>query len=211
LVIIFLAGAIIFTFFNQKIIAGATYFWRMKNSTLTAENISLAQSNNLAQQNIFLELAGRKPVEHVIVATVLSRPPQTPYDVIMIDAGANESLTINSIVSLSDGVALGVVSEVFPTSAKVKLFSTSGQEINAILERDSIPITMVGGGGGNFRFTLPRDINIEIGDRILSADIMARPLATVGAVNVQPTDSFKQVLAISPANIFTLRFVFVAP
>ena len=106
---------------------------------------------------------------------------------------------------------MGTVSEVFPKSAKVKLFSASGDETNAILERHNVPVTLIGAGGGNFRFELPRDMIVETGDRILSSDIAARHLATVGDVSVRPTDSFKEVLAKSPINIFALRFVFVAP
>jgi len=145
------------------------------------------------------------------VASVLTRPPQTPYDVIVIDAGLNESITIGSEVSLPEGPILGVVSEVFSKSAKVKLFSASGEETNAVLERNNVPVILIGIGGGNFRLALPRDIAIEKGDRILSSDIASRPLATVADVSVRPTDSFKEVLAKSPTNIFALRFVFVAP
>src|SRR3989339_757666 len=101
-------------------------------------------------------------------------------------------------LSLPEGPILGVVSEVFSKSAKVKLFSASGEETNAVLERNSVPVTLVGGGGGNFKLTLPRDIAIEKGDRILSPDITSRPLATVGEISVRPTDSFKEVLAKSP-------------
>jgi len=36
-------------------------------------------------------------------------------------------------------------------------------------------------------------------------------LAVVEDIRLQPTDSFKEVLAKSPTNIFTLRFVFIRP
>ena len=72
-------------------------------------------------------------------------------------------------------------------------------------------VTLVGVGAGNFKITIPRDVVVESGDRILSADVSSHLLAVVGEVNMSSTDSFKEVLAKTPANIFALRFVFVTP
>ena len=198
------------SFFNTAIISIVSPIWKVKN-VMTTGNEVLSISKEQTQENILLELVGRKQKSNMVVAAVLTHPPQTPYDVIIIDAGSNESITIGSEVSLPEGPILGVVSEVFSKRAKVKLFSASGEETNAILERNNVPIILVGTGGGNFRLTLPRDIAIEKGDRILSPDITSRLLATVGEVSVRPTDSFKEVLAKGPTNIFALRFVFITP
>ena len=198
------------SFFDTAIISIVSPIWKVKN-VMTTGNEVLSISKEQTQENILLELVGRKQKSNMVVAAVLTHPPQTPYDVIIIDAGSNESITIGSEVSLPEGPILGVVSEVFSKRAKVKLFSASGEETNAILERNNVPIILVGTGGGNFRLTLPRDIAIEKGDRILSPDITSRLLATVGEVSVRPTDSFKEVLAKGPTNIFALRFVFITP
>jgi|SRR3989344_448681 len=210
LVAIFISGAVILSFFDTAIISIVSPIWKVKN-VMTTGNEVLSISKEQTQENILLELVGRKQKSNMVVAAVLTHPPQTPYDVIIIDAGSNESITIGSEVSLPEGPILGVVSEVFSKRAKVKLFSASGEETNAILERNNVPIILVGTGGGNFRLTLPRDIAIEKGDRILSPDITSRLLATVGEVSVRPTDSFKEVLAKGPTNIFALRFVFITP
>ncbi|KKT14658.1 MAG: hypothetical protein UW76_C0001G0015 [Parcubacteria group bacterium GW2011_GWF2_44_8b] len=210
LVAIFISGAVVFSFFDAAIISIVSPIWKAKNIITTGSEIPSILKEQ-TQENILLELVGRKQKANMVVASVLTRPPQTPYDVIVIDAGLNESITIGSEVSLPEGPILGVVSEVFSKSAKVKLFSASGEETNAVLERNNVPVILIGIGGGNFRLALPRDIAIEKGDRILSSDIASRPLATVADVSVRPTDSFKEVLAKSPTNIFALRFVFVAP
>lgn len=210
LVAIFISGAVIFSFFDAAIISIVSPIWKVKNIITTGNEI-LSISPEQTQENILLELVGRKQESSMVVAAVLTHPPQTPYDVIIIDAGSNESITIDSQVSLPEGPILGVVSEVFAKSAKVKLFSASGEETNAVLERNNVPVILIGTGGGNFRLALPRDIAIEKGDRILSPNIVSRPLATVVDVSIRPTDSFKEVLAKSPTNIFTLRFVFVTP
>ena len=207
---IFISGAVVFSLLDVVIISIISPIWKAKNVILTGNEIP-SLSGEQTQKNILLELVGRKQESNIVIAAVLTRPPQTPYDVIIIDAGSNESVAVGSEVSLPEGPILGVVSEVFPKRAKVKLFSASGEEVGAVLERNNMSVILVGTGGGNFRLTLPRDVAVEKGDRILSADVTSRHLATVGEVSVRPTDSFKEVLAKSPINIFALRFVFVTP
>src|SRR3989344_8810447 len=208
LVAIFISGAVILSFFDTAIISIVSPIWKVKN-VMTTGNEVLSISKEQTQENILLELVGRKQKSNMVVAAVLTHPPQTPYDVIIIDAGSNESITIDSEVSLPEGPILGRVSEVFSKSAKVVLFSTNGRETNAVLERDSVPVVLVGRGGGSFKITLPRDVLVEKGDRILSPDITSRLLAAVEDISISSTDSFQEVLDRSPINIFTVRFVFV--
>lgn len=153
----------------------------------------------------------RETQDHEIVASVLTYPPETPYDIIIVDAGSNDSVTVGSKVFLPEGPFVGVVSEIFPREAKVKLLSTSGEEVGAVLERNNIPIILVGSGGGNFKISIPRDVVVENGDKILSRDIIPHLLAVVEEVDIRSTDSFKEVLARGPTNIFTIRFVFITP
>jgi|SRR3989338_3842356 len=197
LLVIFFAGTIVFSFLGSTIVSLVSPVWEAENVIVSGENVT--------------PVIDRRTKSGLIVATVLTYPPQTPYDIIIIDIGSNDSVVIGGEVSMSEGPLLGLVSEVFSRRAKVKLFSASGEETSAILERNDMPITLEGRGGGNFRISLPRDMEIEKGDRILSADISARLMAIVEDVTVQPTDAFKEVLAKSPTNIFALRFVFVAP
>jgi len=237
--IIFASGAVTFSFFDSAIISIVSPVWKTENviirslrdgaaylnlqKTLVEENAALKKrlssleievlflSSERIQENTLLELAGRRQNPDILIATVLTHPPQTPYDVLIIDAGSNESIIPGSEVFLPEGPILGVISEVFSNRARVKLFSAAGEETNAVLERNNMPVILIGVGGGNFKLILPRDIAIERGDKILSADITSRLLAIAEEISVKPTDSFKEVLAKSPTNIFTLRFVFVSP
>lgn len=236
---IFISGAIVFSFLDPAVISIVSPVWKAENvivrnlrnataffgsqKALWEENTALKNelsslelkilflSRERTRESVLLELVGRKQESNTIAATVLTYPPQTPYDIIIIDAGSNNSITLGSEVSLPEGPILGTVSEVFPRKAKVKLFSANGEKTNAVLERDNVPVTLVGIGGGNFKLALPYDITVEKGDRILSADITSRLLAIVGEISARPTDSFKEVLAKNPTNVFTLRFVFVTP
>lgn len=210
LVAIFLLGVALSYFFRGELISLFYPLWKARNNFIQSEEPTTASSIE-NQKNTLLELAGRKTDPKTTIAAVLTYPYQTFYDTIIIDAGSDDLVAVGSEVSLPEGPVLGTVSEVFSKTAKVKLFSSSGEKTTAVLERDNVPVVLIGVGGGNFKITLPRDMAVENGDRILSADTASRLLAVVGDVSSSPTDSFKEVLAKSPTNIFTLRFVFVTP
>ncbi len=239
LIVIFVSGAITLSLFGSTIISLVSPLWKAENAlsrslqtgitffqsqkTLAGENMALKEklsylenkimslSKDKDERDTLLALLGRRQNSQMLVASVLAHPPQTLYDVIVIDLGSNESVSLGSEVFLPEGAILGRVSEVFGNYAKVKLFSTAQEETNAILERNSVPVTLVGVGAGNFKIMIPRDIEVESGDRILSADVFSYLLAVVEEVSVSSTDSFKEVLARTPVNIFALRFVFVTP
>ncbi len=166
---------------------------------------------SLEQERAFYGLLGRAPVSGEVVASVISRPPQSPYDVILVDAGSREGVTVGAHVYLPEGPALGLITETFTSSAKVKLFSTAGEKLDAVLERGSVPVVLEGRGAGNFRLKIPREVEVVAGDRIVSGDTGFSLLAVVEVVNVNSTDAFQEVLARSPLNIFSLRLVSIIP
>jgi cell shape-determining protein MreC len=198
-----------FSFFNSKEdLIEENNELRFKVTFLEERVMNLERERG--EESNLLKLYGRAPYVGEVVASVLVAPPQTPYDTVILDLGEG-AVSAGSGVYLLSGAFVGVVSEVYSNSSRVKLFSTSGEESNAVLERGEIPIVLEGIGGGNFKITLPRDTAIESGDRILSPDIEANLIAIVEDVRLTQTDSFKTVLARSPANIFSLRLVVVRP
>ncbi|OHB11039.1 MAG: hypothetical protein A3J09_00465 [Candidatus Zambryskibacteria bacterium RIFCSPLOWO2_02_FULL_51_21] len=203
-------------------VSGFLEIFRTKNS-LISENARLserlaaleielaAKAPGLGENESVAALLGRRQEEGGVAASVLARPPQIPYDTFIIDAGSRDTVAAGERVFMSEGPLLGTIADAFASSAKVRLLSTSGEKTAAVLERHGIPVTLEGAGGGNFRVTVPRETEVSVGDRILSADIAGRLVAVVGDVAMEPTDSFKQVLAVSPANIFNIRFVLIRP
>lgn len=237
LILVFVLGALVFSLFSGLTLALFAPLWKAENAftknfsnlssffssrrEILRENLSLEErvaSLELellsvigsSTKETLMEFAGRRENDGV-VAAVLTSPPQSPYDTIIIDAGSNESIAIDSEVYLPEGVTLGTVSEIFSNRARVNLFSTRNTKTPAIFERGNTTVVLLGIGAGNFKIEVPQDMLVEVGDRILSADISSRLLAVVGDITSEPTNSFKEVLAKSPVNIFNMRFVLVAP
>lgn len=235
LVTVFVLGATIFSVFDEALLSVFYPLWKTESAvTRSFANVTsfftshqgLFRENTLLKEKIaslemelratvgvetrqaLMELANRSGSDTVIAA-VLTRPPQSPYDTIIVDAGSNEFVSLGSVVSLPEGAVLGVVSEVFSNRSRVALFSSANTETPAFLERGGVAVTLIGAGAGNFKIISPQDTLVEIGDRILSADISSKLLAVVASVTSEPTSSFKEVLAKSPLNIFNMRFVLI--
>ncbi len=190
---------------------------------LVQENISLKERLSdlelellsarltLSQQESLVSLLGRPREEREIIASVLTRPPQSAYDLFIIDAGVDDGVSLGDKVALLSGPVLGTITEVFSSSAKVKLFTSAGEKTEAVLERGGVPVLLLGRGGGSFRIEIPRETPVEVGDRVISASTDFSLIAVVEAVKIFPTDAFKEIMARSPANIFQIRLVSVYP
>ena len=166
------------------------------NQTLQAENDSLK------------DLLGRKDVKlKTVLAAILVKPPQTPYDMLTVDVGANNNVKVGDKVMANDNVYIGDVTEVFPNSAKVSLYSTPGRKLSVMLGANSASVEAVGMGGGNFSIFLPREVEIKEGDVIVIPSVTTNVFGIVEKVNFKDKDSFQTVLFKSPVNISELKFV----
>lgn len=236
---VFVAGWAFFSLAGGFVVSAVVPVWRSEffatrlvrqvvegikfHSALVSENLALrdkvsslelelaAADLSLAEERSLASLLGREKKEDEIVASVLSRPPQSPYDLFVIDIGEKNGVKVGARVSLPEGPVVGTVTDIFPSSSKVRLFSTAGEKIEAILERGNTPVVLEGRGGGSFRIVVPRETVAVVGDRVLSAESGSSLVAVVEGVEADPTDSFKEILARSPANIFSVRLVSVAP
>src|SRR3989338_2128588 len=146
---------------------------------------------------------------------VLTRPPQSPYDVIIIDRKVPiESEVGGDLPAMPEqgdgrrgGYVLGKVVNTFDKTSRVLLFSSPGEKTQAVLERTGMLVTLTGRGAGNFRIEVPREEVVVVGDRILSISTEPKLVGVIEGVRVKPTDAFKEILAPTPVNIFSLTYV----
>ena len=166
------------------------------NATLQAENETLK------------DLLGRKEIKaKTVLAAVLVKPPQTPYDMLMIDVGNDYGVKVGDKVLASANVFIGEVSEVFEHSAKVTLYSTPGRKLAVALGVSAISVEAVGMGAGNFSIFIPREVEVKESDVIVIPSITTNVFGIVEKINYKDNDSFQTVLFKSPVNISELSFV----
>ncbi len=239
LVALYLVGSLVFYVLRPVIMPAVSSFWQAENffsDSLRAFSTNLRFKKNLLEENQALKerlasyevmalnykgfaereaelasLVGRAEETGGIPATVLVRPPRTPYDTFIIDAGSKNGVAKGMRVALPEGPVLGSVVEVFSRQSKVTLFSSPEMEMEAVLERGGVSATLQGKGGGNFQMYLPRETEVEPGDIVYTSETLPRFLAQVEEAGSNPTDALIEVLLTGPSNIFEIRSVVVLP
>jgi cell shape-determining protein MreC len=202
-------------------ILNSNFFQYFKfKQTLIDEKIALEQklfmAGNVLSLNEILQtendslkdLLGRKDVKQkTILATVLVKPPQIPYDMLLVDTGESQGIKVGNKVMASANIYIGEVSEIQENSAKVMLYSTPGRKLPVVLGINNISVEAVGEGGGNFSINLPREVEVKEGDVITIPSITTNVFGIVEKINFKDKDSFQTVLFKSPVNISELNFV----
>jgi len=182
-----------------------------ENETLLIEvNRMQAQvlDRNLLSERVanLEEILGRARSDDRVVAEVIVGPGRSPYDTLVIDAGAEEGITIGDVVVYTGSSIIGEIIEVSPFSSKVKLYSSPGEEHLVIVGAYHLPVTAFGRGMGNFDAKVPQDSAVVVGDNVVSVkgDLI---LSTVSLVEEKPAEPFKRIFFRQPFNITEIRSV----
>lgn len=175
---------------------------------LAAADARLADRNLLYKEVIELrERLGRADApKGRLLAGVLQRPPWTPYDTLLIDAGENLGVAQDALVSAGGQGLIGRVSEVYATTARVELFSAPGASYQAVLN-GTLPIAVEGQGGGSLRAEVPAGTQVKAGDTVSFPGLMGGIVALVSATEAKEGESFILVYMRLPANSADLEAV----
>jgi cell shape-determining protein MreC len=190
---------------NQKLQAEVD-FNNARNAnydSVVADNASLKEILNHQDQRI-----------SVILSAILAKPNQSPYDILLIDAGMAQGIKAGDTVFALGNVPIGRVDIVYDSSAKVVLFSNPGEKTEVVISPVSagqagqnIFMQLVGRGGGNFEMIMPKDFILQKGDQAVLPGINPYVLAIAQTIISDPRDPFTKALLTSPVNIQELKFV----
>jgi len=182
-------------------------------AALASTSAALADRNQLSIENTELKsLLGRQISGVQIVAAVILRPPGTPYDTLMIDAGKKEGVTPGELVYGGGKSAIGEISEVYDNSSRVSLFSAPGRTFDAQVAPAAtpgavLPLSLAGQGGGSMIGQVPAGSNVVVGDPVIIPGIGSAFVGEVSHIEAPTGSSFITLLVQLPANIFALQFV----
>ena len=179
---------------------------------LSFDEVRMNNYNSVVAENINLkEILGRKNEKvSMVLATILSKPNQSIYDTLVIDAGTKQEIKTGDTVFAKGDVPIGFVDVVYDNSSKVILFSNPGEKTQAIVSGKNVFLELTGRGGGNFEMILPRDFILQKGDQVVMPGIYPYILAEVVAIISDPRDPFIKALLTSTVNVQALKFVEVA-
>lgn len=177
---------------------------------LASTTAALAEEGLLRSENTELRAElGRAAGAKLVLAGVLQHPPGTPYDTLVLDAGADLGVAAGDRV-VAAGMALGVIDSVTAQTSRVTLFSSPGQTYQAyIAGASALPISFEGQGGGSMRGQLPQGSIVSAGQAVVLPGAAGEMAAKVSAIEAPAGESFITVYARAPFNIFDLRFVYI--
>jgi len=144
-----------------------------------------------------------------IAAGVLSRPPFTPYDSLVIDRGERDGIVEYAPVYHGGGTALGYVRKVFSQNAIVTLFSSPGVESTVYIFGPNIFATAHGEGGGIIRLSVPQGIVVQKGDIVVLPSLDTGVLGMIDAVQSVPTEPEQHAYVTLSAPLQSIRLVSV--
>lgn len=152
---------------------------------------------------------GREESSNRILSRVLSKPPVSPYDTFVVDAGSKNGVNLGNRVYVSDTIIIGVVKKVSRDTSLVELFSNGGTKQNAVLSRTGASFTLLGNGGSNFVLQVPKDVDVVWGDTFIYSNLHPSLMGSVYHIDGNTQSAFKSVYIRPPTNIFSADWVMI--
>ncbi|MBI3632480.1 MAG: hypothetical protein HY225_03465 [Candidatus Vogelbacteria bacterium] len=159
-------------------------------------------------QDLIREMGYVGKNDSTVLVSVLTGPNVPPYDSLVVDAGIDSGLLVGDSVLYADNVLIGEVSQVFSHSAKIKLYAGNGVSTDVIISgKESLHAVAEGFGSGNYYIELPSSSLISKGDSLVVPGSNSYLLGVVEYTQIDQTTASQKVLARSPFNIKSARFV----
>ncbi len=163
---------------------------------------------NLLEEKVLKleEALGRAGSDNRVTASVLAGPGRSPYDTLVIDAGAEHGIAVGDVVVYAGAGAIGAIAEVSNSSAKILLYSSAGQEHFVLVGANALPATARGRGMGNFEAKVPQGSVVAVGDTVL----LPKDSLIIGVVQLveeNPASPFVTIFFRTPFNIAEIRSV----
>lgn len=176
------------------------------NEALSIMSAQILDRNLLVERVARLEEAlGRSSGDNRVVARVLVGPGRSPYDTLVIDAGNENGVNVGDLVVYAGSGIIGEIIEATSSSAKIKIYSSPGEEKLATVGTQHLPVTAYGRGMGNFEATVPQDSTVAIGDTVVTKENLI--LGTVTIIEEEPANPFKRIFFRVPFNITEINIV----
>jgi cell shape-determining protein MreC len=174
---------------------------------LAQVQVNIDRDKLLTQENSELkDLLGRHDKNTSILATVLSKPPLSLYDSVVVDVGSSDHITAGDLVLASGFVPVGGISTVSSHTSTVSLFSSFGQKVEVRIGKN-IQTLAEAQGGGEFLIKLPKGTVLAEGDPISAPGIGAGIFGHVENIQTNENDPFIYVRFNLPVNLSELHFL----
>jgi hypothetical protein len=144
-----------------------------------------------------------------VIAAVLIRPPQSPYDSLVINSGRNDGIDIGDQVYAFTGFPIGEIVNADDSRSTVKLFSAPGSKIEVLIGTSTTAAVAEGKGGGNFYLKLPKVSDIKAGDTVVRSYLSPEVFSAIESVDANDGEAYTYAYFKLPINLNSLVYVLV--
>lgn len=177
----------------------------LREKNIEMENEAIL-SESIRKENEELKIMLSRPdKKSYILGSIISRPPQSPHDIIITDAGSNMGVKQGMKAIAYGNILIGHVAEVFSDISKIKLVSYPGEETNLIIENAKISAIGFGLGGGNIEVKIPSSVKINPGDKINTEGTLYYLLGTADKIEADALNPFQKIIFRMPINLNELQ------
>jgi cell shape-determining protein MreC len=184
----------------------------VKEMEVLKQRVAIAEGteNSLAKLQVeneqFRLLCDAVPEERVI-ARVVGRPPELPYDIMMLDRGYDHGVVEQAPVFVGSDQVIGYVSRVYAETALVTLVTTAGFDSMAYIIGPNIYTYAEGMGGGMMRVEVPQGIPLSVGDTVMLPAIDSGVYGQIAEVVSSPTQPEQFGYVPLATNLQSMQYV----
>lgn len=174
---------------------------------LSVARLAVIREEALKKENDELRaLLSREPKDmRGILAEVILRPPSSPYDTLILNAGEDAGISVGDTVN-AEGFIIGEITRTDTAFSVLTLWSQSGKPFDVSIE-GKFSGRAEGYGSGSFYIRAPRDTAIAEGDIVIAPEVGNLILGTVSAISRDEKNPFADIYVQSPLSLRTIKFV----
>ena len=161
-----------------------------------SERSTLTQARLVEENDRLRRLLGATKEERV-VAAVIARPNELPYDLLQIDQGTDHGVEIGAPVFIGKDMVIGLIVHATPKYSFAELITTPGFKASAFIAGANVVVSMEGMGGGVARVRVPQGVPLSIGDLVYLPSVEPGVFGSVSYIENLPTQP-EQYGYISP-------------
>ena len=176
---------------------------------LEGEAVALREANALAEQSAALGSAAGGAVVRHVTAPVLVRDPAPGRHVIVVGRGASDGVAVGQPVLGPGGTLVGIVVEVEPRQARVRLLDDPASAVAAVLQQTRTAGALTGSDEGLRLEYVRTGEQVGVGDVVMSsplggrlpaglligrvASVEGRPQALFQSIRVEPLGDYRRL------------------
>lgn len=164
---------------------------------LVAANRNNVTLRRLSDENFRLRKLLGADTDGRVLAAVIARPAELPYDLIQIDRGSEQGIEIGAPVYVGSDVVIGLVVHTAPQYSFVELVTTPGFEATAFISGPNVVARIEGYGGGVARVRVPQGIPLTVGNLVYLPSVNPGVYGRIAYIENEPTQP-EQYGYISP-------------